>query len=373
MTAAIEGWREERLESLVRRATEPGMINFGGGLPSDLQFPKRALAAAFVRVLATGDSSALQYGWAEGQAGLRERIAARLNARGAHVAAEDVIITNGAQQAISIAVDLLLRPGDAVGVEDVSYPAALAMFRRRGLRLAPLGRGRACYVMPSLNNPAGAMMTESQRRQLCARRIPIIEDDAYGDLVFSSPPGPPLLADVPARTYHVGTFSKTLCPGLRVGWLIAPVKQRRRALHIKESADLQANSLAQAVVADFLAHDDFEARVALLRRFYRARAVRLATEVRRFLPSWRFEFPTGGFSLWLTTDAPADELAFLETALQAGVAFDVGSTFEGAPQPTTCAHWRLCYSFTAPSTFARGVERLAKAWRRIARRTRVEK
>ena len=341
------------------------MINLGGGLPSDLQFPKKALAASFLRVLAEHSSSALQYGWAEGQQALRQHIAARLNARGADVVADDVIITNGAQQAISIAVELLLRPGDAVGVEDESYPAALAMFRRRGLSLAPLGRGRACYVMPSLNNPAGRVMGEDGRRKLVARRVPIIEDDAYGDLVFSSPAGRPLLADVPSRTYHVGTFSKTLCPGLRVGWLIVPAKQRRRALRIKESEDLQANSLGQAVVADLLAHDDFEARLATIRRFYRARAVRLATAVRRRLPSWRFEFPAGGFSLWLATDAPVDELAFLEAALDAGVAFDVGSTFQRAQQTGSCAHLRLCFSFTPANTFPEGIARLAKVWRRI--------
>jgi 2-aminoadipate transaminase len=353
-------------EDRIRRlAAGPGVINLGGGLPSEAQFPRAELSRSFLRVLGAG-SSALQYGWAEGEAKLRELVARRLVARGARVEADDVIITNGGQQAISIATQVLLRRGQAIGVEETSYSAALELFRQRGLRLTSLAKGRASYVM-SLNNPSGAVLAPETRAALLARGTPIIEDDAYGDLVFETPKVPLLLADAPGRTYHVGTFSKTLCPGLRVGWLVVPRGQRARAVRTKEADDLQANSLAQAVVSDYLAHADFSARLGVLRRFYRRRATRLANAVRRALPGWRFQFPEGGFCLWLETDARVSERRFSEVALDEGVSFDAGSSF----QPSRAdgpMRLRLCFSLAAPDTFERGVRRLARAWARITRR-----
>jgi 2-aminoadipate transaminase len=352
------------LDALARRAAAtPGLIPLAGGLPADRQFPRAALAASFLRVLDARDGAALQYGWPEGQGGLRARIAARLGARvGAAVSADDVIVTNGAQQAIAIAAASLARPGDAIGVEPASYPAALELFRVRGLRLVPLGEARVSYVMSTLGNPTGRAL-DAPGRRAAARGRWIIDDDAYGELAFEGRTAP-LWQGRRGRVVHVGTFSKTLCPGLRVGWLVVPEALRARALRLKHGDDLQANSLAQAVVDDTLAHIDFDARLAVLRRYYRSRAARLARAIRRALPAWSFAFPEGGFSLWLEADGRVDDARLLRAAVDEGVSFDPGSTFEGLRDqgPTRL---RVCYSAAAPESFDDAAARLARAWRRV--------
>jgi 2-aminoadipate transaminase len=356
------------LDRLIRTAAaSPRVIGLGGGLPAEAQFPRDELATSFVNVLRRHGSPALQYGWPEGQQHLRAWVARRLLERGAKVEPDDVVITNGAQQAIAIAASLVLRKGDSVGIENASYPAALELFRARGLALTSLTGGRAGYVMPAISNPSGLPLSLDARAALLARRIPIIEDDAYADLAFAGRPSPPLLAEAPDRTYHVGTMSKTLCPGLRVGWLVVPRSRRVRAVKLKQHGDLQANSLAQAIVDDYLSRVDFDARLQMLRRFYRRRAAQLADAVRKTLPSWNFTFPEGGFCLWLQADAAVDERGFLERAIAEGVSFDAGSAFRLRPRPGDPTHLRLSFSLEKPAKFAAGVRRLARAWRRAVK------
>ena len=365
MRRAQYAWEEK----IRRTAARPGIINLGGGLPSAAQFPRADLAAAFRRVIGPGQTDALQYGWAEGEHQLRQWVAARLAARGARVTADDVIVTNGAQQAIGIAADLVLRKGDAVGVEPASYPAALEQLRARGFKLTTLGHGRAAYVMPGINNPTGQPFSAQSMAAVRASGAWIIEDDAYGELKFDGRLAPLLLAQLPRRTLHVGTLSKTLCPGLRVGWLVVPPSLRRRARELKENDDLQANSLTQAIAGDYLRGIDFDRRLQRLRRFYLARATRLTREVKKALPSWRFVFPQGGFSVWVDTGAAVLERRFAEIALDEGVSFDSGSAFVAAPATSgsKSALLRLCFSSVPPARFAESARRLARAWARVQR------
>jgi len=359
------------IEALTRRAAAtPGLIPLGGGLPSAVQFPRAELAASFLRVLTKQGTPALQYGWPEGLESLRRWVAEWLVARGFHgLTAADVIITNGAQQALALATQVLARPGQSVAVDPQSYPSALDLFVSRDLQRVPLTspkNAHVYYVMPAVANPGGGTMNDAARAALLARRRPVIEDDAYGDLLFAGSAPAPLAVSDPERVFFVGTFSKTLCPGLRVGWLVVPSRWRRRALHLKQAADLQSNSLAQAVVDDYLARHDFERRLPVLRRFYRRRAERLASAVRRAIPSWRFELPAGGFGVWIETDAAVDERRFLQTAVEERVSFDPGTGFEAWPTrgPTTL---RLCFSLARPAEFEEATRRLARAWRRAAR------
>lgn len=366
MSRAQHAWQEK----IRRTAARPGIINLGGGLPSEAQFPRAALGAAFRRVIGPGQSDALQYGWAEGEQPLRQWVAARLVARGARVTAEDVIVTNGAQQAIGIAADLVLREGDPIGTEPASYPAALEQFRARGFKLGALEQGRAAYVMPGINNPTGQPMAAPVLAALRASGAWIIEDDAYGELKFDGRLAPLLLAQLPRRTLHVGTLSKTLCPGLRVGWLVVPPSLRRRARELKENDDLQANSLTQAIAGGYLGGIDFDRRLARLRRFYVERATQLARALKKALPSWRFLFPQGGFSIWIDTGQPADERRFSEIALDEGVSFDPGSAFVVAAPTGKPAWLRLCFSSVPPARFGEGTRRLARAWARVQRTRR---
>lgn len=384
--------RGERLETILRRAAaDPRVIGFAGGLPNERQFPRRALALSFLRVLRQSGTPALQYGWAEGLEGLRSFVAERLRARGAVVSAGDVLITSGAQQAIAIALDLTARSGDRVAVDRETYPAALNLFRARGLKpvLAEtsLAVAGVAYALPAVGNPRGVALPDAARQRLLASGRLVIEDDAYADLRFDGPAPAPLLAAAPGRVFHVGTLSKTLCPGLRIGWLIAPRRFRRAALALKQGDDLQASSLGQAIAEDYLTGGagtpavDFEQRMRRLRRFYRRRAHALARAVRQHLPDWRMEIPEGGFAIWAQEDtaggagaaagAPVDEVAFLEAAVAAGASFDPGSTFraDGAPTPIAM---RLCFSVAAPDRFDEGVRRIAWAWKQLQRpRSRV--
>jgi 2-aminoadipate transaminase len=219
------------------------------------------------------------------------------------------------------------------------------------------------------------------RAALLASGAPVIEDDAYADLRFDGAAPRPLLADAPKQVFHVGTLSKTLCPGLRIGWLVAPVHLRKRALRIKQGSDLHASSLAQAIVADLLGATpgggglDFEARLVRLRRFYRARAGALGRALRAHLPGWRFSEPEGGFAIWARADgqppAPAgrrgvDEKSFLEAAADEGVMVDPGSMFRANRSAEPMAI-RLCFSAAPPTRFDEAIRRLARAWRRTRR------
>jgi 2-aminoadipate transaminase len=354
------------VDELVRHAVASDrVINLGGGLPAEKQFPRAALTASFVRVLAMRGSPALQYGWPEGQRSLRERIARRARSRWAQddTAADDVIITNGAQQAIALAVQALTRRGDAVGVERTSYPAALEMFAMRGRRVAPIGKARVSYVM-TLGNPSGRVLDPRIYEDVRGRARWTIEDDAYGELRFNGPVEVPLGKEARAHVVRIGTFSKTLCPGLRVGWMIVPRALRSRVVRLKQGDDLQASSLSQAVIDDYLAHNDFDARLVALRRYYHRRASRLANAIRRELPSWSFAFPEGGFSLWLHTDGRVSETRFLRLAVEEGVCFDPGSSFLASHEPGAPTRLRVCYSAAVSARFDEAARRLARAWRR---------
>jgi 2-aminoadipate transaminase len=359
------------IDDLMRAAAGDGrVIGLAGGLPAEAQFPKRALARAFLRAVWRAGAPALQYGWAEGSDRLREFVAARLRARGAAVELDDVIITSGAQQAIAIALELGAGPGDPVGVGAETYPAALELIRARGL--LPVARWDGApvrYVMPAVHNPRGDALSAAARAELLETRGLIVEDDAYAELRFDGPPPRPLLADAPDRVLHVGTLSKTLSPGLRIGWLVVPPRLREQAVGLKQGTDLQASSLGQAIAEVYLLGDgdragaDWEARLARLRRFYRRRATLLGRALRTHLPDWQFTPPEGGFALWARAPdghRKIDELAFLRAAIQAGVSFDPGSTF----RPDRAAHplaVRLCFSAAPTASFQEGAQRLARA------------
>jgi 2-aminoadipate transaminase len=378
-----------KLERLLREAAaDPRVISFAGGLPSEKLFPRSRLARAFVRAMARSGAPGLQYGWAEGSPALRSFIAARLGVRGARVTADDVIVTSGAQQAIAIALQLVAPRAGRVAVDDETYPALLDLLRAQGLRpVSNLAAASCVYAMPAIANPCGHGASPARRRALLGSGAMIIEDDAYADLRFSGPPPPSLLADAPERVFHVGTLSKILCPGLRIGWLVPPPSYRARALALKQGSDLQASSLGQAIVEDYLSAAgagrrgpssragsgrlDFDARLVRLRTFYRRRAEVLAHALDRHLPSWRFAFPEGGFSIWASTEERLDEARFLEAAVLEGVSFDVGSQFRataarGAAADERPTALRICFSFVSPTKVDEGVRRLGRAFRRIA-------
>jgi 2-aminoadipate transaminase len=348
----VVGPMDPRVTELQKQAAaRPDVIGLAGGLPADELLPRAALARCLAEVTASRDD-ALQYGWPEGTEQLRHWIAARLAARGAAIDPECIIVTAGAQQALAIAARLL---GGAIAVGDATYAAAIDAFIRSGAQVVASG-GTARYVIHGVSNPHGVELAD--RDALLASSEPLIVDEAYAELRFDGATPRPLLADAPDRTWHVGTISKTIAPGLRVGWLIPPAPHHAAALELKSAADLQTSSLSQAALARLLATTDYDALLARARAAYAERAAALSEALHRHAPSLRFREPEGGFSLWIETDRTGDDIALLRAMLDAGVMVDPGSAFCPGPRETIAV--RASYSNAAPCRLAEAARRLAR-------------
>jgi 2-aminoadipate transaminase len=347
-------------------AASPSVLSLAGGLPAQSLFPRRVIAAATLAALGRADCAALQYGWPEGSPELREWIARRLRDRGASVAADDVIVTSGAQQAIALAVDVLLSEGDTVSVDAESYPAALDLFRARGVVPTTSVAASAAYVMPGVTNPRSTGADPARLAAILDSDMPVIADEAYAELRFDGVVETPLVAARPERTFHVGTFSKTVCPGFRIGWLVAPRAYRDDLLRLKSGADLQANSLSQTLLAEMVRDWDYDAHLVRARAVYSRRADALVRAVRRWLPSFDVTEPEGGFSVFVEADAAGDEARLLRTAVNHGTAFDPGQLFRAEPAPSRLS-FRLCHSSTRLRAIDEAISRLATAWNEFRR------
>jgi 2-aminoadipate transaminase len=359
-----------RHDQLARLAAEkPGLISFAGGLPDPSLFPKRALSEAFFVALEAHGRSALQYGWPEGSLELREEVARQLAARGARVEPERVMITSGAQQAILVAM-WAAPQRRRIGVEPESYPGALDAFRAAKAELVALEEpADLYYVMPSISNPRGQPMATRVRHSLLARAKAcggyVLEDDAYDGTAFSGRTSRPLWADDPERVFHIGTFSKTLCPGLRLGWLLPPRRLARRALRRKQTQDLQTNSLSQAILVEYLKQGQFDSLKARARKHYARKAKLLQASVARHLPQFRHDAPAGGFSLWLESELECDDEHLLAAAIEHGVSFDPGRLFRTTARRGLAI--RLCFSAVEAAAIDEGVARLRRALGRVVR------
>jgi 2-aminoadipate transaminase len=351
-------------EQLHRRAAlREGVILLAGGLPAMELVPVSVLAAGFERALADPDTS-WQYGWSEGHTMLRTWVAARLRARGESVTADDVIITAGAQQALALATAELCRPGTRVAVGETSYAAALDLFRMCGATPIESGACELSYVMAGVRNPTGRDGTPRLLQALSGDR-PVIVDEAYAQLRFDGRVQERVLDRARERVWLVGTVSKILCPGLRIGWLVPPRPYVATALARKQASDLQTGSLVQAVLARALERFDLDAHAVRVRDAYRVRAAAMVEALRRYAPSWAFHEPEGGFSVYVTTPEPGDENALLAAAIESGVSFDPGGIFRAVPSADDVLRFRLCYSAANHGDIDEGVRRLVDVWRRF--------
>lgn len=346
-------------------AADDDVVPLGGGLPAAELLPQREAAEALAAV-SIGSPDALQYGWAEGDARVRAWVAARLGARGAPVDADDVIVTAGAQQALSLAAPFL---GARVAVGAATYPAAIDAFRHAGAApTASRERADAHYVIAGVSNPTGVDGLAGVADALLAAGVPLVVDEAYAELRFDGRLPAPLLAAGRDRVWHVGTVSKTLSPGLRVGWLVAPPAHRDAVLEAKHAADLQAGSLAQAALAALLDRLDYDRHVEAARRHYATRAEVMLTALRRHAPrAWRIGEPEGGFSIWVETEHDLDDVALLEHAIRRGVSFDPGRQFR-PPDAGGGLAFRLSFSSAPLGSIAEGVRRLVGAVADLATR-----
>jgi 2-aminoadipate transaminase len=352
-------------------ARQPGTLSLAGGLPMASLFPRDLLGLAGFEATFDPSGAALQYGWPEGSQGLRRWIAADLVRRGASVSADDVIVTSGAQQAIALAVAVLPEVRQSIAVAAETYPGALDVFRRASALADPRYAG-VSYVVTGVGNPSGVDLEPAERERLLASGRFVIADEAYAELRFDGEVRRPLCADAPDHVFHVGTFSKTLCPGLRVGWLVPPARFRQALLDAKRTADLQAPTLGQHMVERLLERLDWQEHLARARRVYARRIELLMRAVRRHLPSFSFREPEGGFTLFVTSDdSELEEVEVLERATALGTSFDPGSLFR-RDEETRAFAMRLSACNVPEASIDHAVARLARAVSRYGRGTRRE-
>ncbi|MBA2543443.1 MAG: PLP-dependent aminotransferase family protein [Deltaproteobacteria bacterium] len=355
---------DPRISDLAEQAQRlPGVIRLGGGLPANELLPRQELARALADVTAASPD-ALQYGEARGIAAIRSWIVRRLAARGAVVHPAHVIVTAGAQQALSIIGSM--HQGWRIDVGDATYASAIDAFRQAGSNVVPV-HGDVHYVIAGVSNPHG--IDRVDRAALLATGDPLIVDEAYAELRFDGRVPVPLIADARDRVWHVGTISKTVCPGLRIGWLIPPPGAVTAALQRKQAMDLQTASVSQLAFARFLASFDYDAILERARGFYADRAARCLAALRKHLPGAEITEPEGGLSIWVETDDRGDDISLLETAMACGVTFDPGSSFR--PVHHDRIAFRVSFSNVQPELFDTAARRLSRAfenWRRLPRR-----
>lgn len=374
------------IRDLLAVTRQLGMLSLAGGLPDETTLPGPEIAELVGRVVG-GDRSALQYGPTEGEPRLREWIADH-ELDGAEP--DQVLVTHGAQQALALLADALVDPGDVVVVERASYVGALQPLRRAGARFVDVGsdrdgmrtdeleallvagaRPKLLYVCPTFQNPTGSVMSAARRAhlgELAARhRVVVVDDDPYRALGFTAPPAR-LRDHVPAElAVTVGSFSKTVAPGLRVGWVHGPRWLTDALVTSKQAQDLHTGTLSQRLLVELLADPDWLAvRSAALVEIYRPRAVALTDGLtRRLGDRVRIDTPVGGMFAWADfPGCPLDTDELLRLALLEGVAFVPGSAFDHLSRPGVSA--RLCFSSLDESRLDEATDRLAvvvdRAW-----------
>ncbi|KRV46408.1 transcriptional regulator [Wenjunlia vitaminophila] len=365
---------------------KPEVISFAGGLPAPELFDVAGLAAAYQAVLAQAGEEALQYSTTEGDPGLRAVVAARLSARGLPTGPDDLLITSGAQQGLALLATTLLEPGSTVLVEDPCYLAVLQVFGFAGARVVPVPcdedgldpealdhlvsreRPTLLYTVPTFQNPTGRTVPADRRAaigEVAARRgLWIVEDDPYGDLRYEGQQVPwiasfPQAAD---RTVLLGSFSKIMSPGMRLGWLRAPDALRQGCVVVKQSADLHTPTVNQLAAARYLADRDLGAHIATVRDAYRARRDAMLAGLPDALPPGsRWTRPEGGMFVWVRLPDGYDTVSLLRRAVEHDIAYVPGAPFYVA-EPDR-ATMRLSFVTHRPEEIAEGLRRLAEVLR----------
>ncbi|MGO8985268.1 MAG: PLP-dependent aminotransferase family protein [Terriglobales bacterium] len=392
--ARTKGITSSQIRELLKVTQKPGMISFAGGLPAPDVFPVQRFEEACHKVLTEQAPLALQYGATEGYTPLRELIANNMARYGIKAKAENVLITSGSQQALDLIGKLFINAGDRLLVEAPTYLGALQAFNVYGAEYVsvpsdenglctdqlekPLRSGpKFMYVLPNFQNPAGTTLSEGRRHELVllADRygIPIIEDDPYGQLRYEGEHLPSLVVldrenlrrDAGysiGNVIYLSTFSKTLAPGLRLGWIVAPPDVIGKLAQLKQGADLHTSTFTQFVAYE-VARDGFlDKHVKLIRQVYRERRDVMLQALEEFFPAEvTWTHPKGGLFLWVTLPKGLDIQAVFRSALEQNVAFVPGDSFYANDPQEGSRHMRLNFSNATPEQIREGIRRLAAA------------
>lgn len=368
------------IREILKVTEKPGIISFAGGLPSPKTFPVDAFAAACATVLKTDGRAALQYAASEGLPALREWIAAQLPW---DVSPDQVLITTGSQQGLDLLAKVLIDEGSTVLVETPTYLGALQAFTpmepkivsvdsdAEGIDIEDLKNkapgARFLYVLPNFQNPTGRTMSEARRQALVdaaqAAGLPIVEDNPYGDLWFDQPPPAPLTARNPEGCIYLGSFSKVLAPGLRLGYVVAPKAIMPKLLQAKQAADLHSPSFNQRMVAEVLKDGFIDRHVPTIRALYKHQCEVMLAALKQEMAGLDVQWnsPVGGMFLWARLPEGVNAVDLLPQAVDKGVAFVPGAAFYADhADPRTL---RLSFVTASEEQIRIGIKALADAIR----------
>ncbi len=377
----MDNLKASEIRELLKLTERPEIISFAGGLPAPELFPVEEMKRVAIEVLEEGGQQALQYSATEGYAPLREKIVKRMEPIGIVGNAENVLITNGSQQGLDFSGKIFINPGDVVICESPSYLGAINAFKAYSPKfveittddngmdmeelegvLSSTENVKMIYVIPDFQNPSGRTWSIDRRKKLVELAnkydLPIIEDNPYGELIFEGERMPSIKSfDTEGRVVFLGTFSKTFCPGLRVGWVYAENDLVQKYILVKQGADLQSNTMVQREINKFLELYDLDAHVEKIKDVYRRRRdIMLSTMKECFPAGVKYTYPTGGLFTWVELPVHLNAREVFVKAIEKNVAFVPGGSFypNGGNENT----FRLNYSNMSEEKIKEGIIRL---------------
>jgi len=378
------GLAASEVRALFAVASRPEVVSLAGGMPYVSALPEELVSAAVARTVSERGAVALQYGSGQGVPRLREQILEVMALEGIHGSVDDVVVTTGSQHALELLAKLFLDPGDVVIAEGPSYVTAITVFRsfqaeivhvpmdEQGMNPEALRttiaavqaagkRIKFLYTIPSFQNPSGVTLSWERRVEVLeiarAAGVLVLEDNPYGLLYFDQAPPPAMRSIDEDGVVYLGTFSKTLAPGLRVGWAIAPHAIREKLVLANEAAVLSPSSFSQIVISEYLDTADWRGQIDVFRGVYRERRDAMLGALAEQLPGMSWTVPNGGFYVWLTLPEHLDSKAMLPRAVKELVAYTPGTAFYADGNGRS--HMRLSFCYPKPDFIREGIRRLA--------------
>ncbi|WNR43707.1 aminotransferase-like domain-containing protein [Paenibacillus roseipurpureus] len=383
---SLEGFSSSAVREILKLTQGSSIISFAGGLPAEEYFPLDAVSDAFKRVV-EGGKSALQYGLTEGYKPLRESLCKRMAAKNMIVTPDEMLLTTGSQQAIDLLTRVYIDEGDVILVERPTYLAAIQVFQAKGAKIYSVDSDsdgmilddlaakiakhnpKMVYVIPTFSNPAGRAWSLERRQGLLdicrGADVLILEDDPYGEIQFDESESYPTIFSLGGKAeggnvVYTSTFSKTVAPAFRTGWVMGDESIIRQVARFKQSADLHSSTIDQQTLYHLLEHFDLDAHISLIREQYLDRMKFMSGLLAELnWPGLKYEEPKGGMFIWVELPEQINAAELLKIAVKEGVAFVPGATFYAEnPQYNTM---RLNYTHTDRETTVLGMQKLAKA------------
>lgn len=379
----IQKTKPSFIAEILSAVGNPEMISFAGGLPQSALFPYDEIGAAAAEMFADQDRSILQYSSTEGSPALRAFIAERYKKQfNIDINVDNILITTGSQQALDLLGKVFIDAGDTIAMEDPGYLGAIQAFamyepeirgvpfKDSALDLAVLARvtqgAKFFYSVPTYQNPTGFVVNDAQKKDIAniiaQNQTYIIEDDPYGNLTFEGSHDNNYYNLIPERTILLGSFSKTVAPSLRIGWIAAPEDVIKAVATAKQAADLHSNYLSQALLVKYLQHNDLDAHIKKISQYYKQQRDHLIHALRHstILQGIKFNNPTGGMFLWAEMPQGQSSTAFVQFALKENVIFVPGDVF--AIDMDASNAMRINFSYLDEAQIKEGVARLERAY-----------